>query len=297
MKISVIIPSLNRKNLILNLLDDLKKQSLQPLEIIVVDQSSNPYQLKDCHYIYQDKKGPCKARNKGAEISRGDILVFLDDDERVEPDFLMQLCSLIIEGREAVVCGAICDQKGDYSFHEKCLWQRHYTIWINALTANPGYLGKGISLGLPGGCFAILKALFLSIGGFDPYFDDHGISGEDRELGVRLYKFGHSIHYNGLAKIKHHVQPFGGRREMKTNCDFNPLELNSLYTIRKHFGEKLFKSTYGMWQIQLLIKYISWNPLILLRGIKEMYLSFKAIESMTRWLPHDADHDKPMGID
>jgi len=85
-KVSIIIPSYERKELLLTLLDKLNQQEFKDFEVIVVDQSK--HSIKEClssykyilKYIHTHIKGAVKARNFGASLANGELLGFIDDD-------------------------------------------------------------------------------------------------------------------------------------------------------------------------------------------------------------------------
>lgn len=98
---SVIIPTYNRWDSLLRTLESLENQVLPEsgYEVIVVNDGSSE---KECDYlqrnfkfpfkyIYQTNQGSAIARNTGAEKSRGDVLIFLDDDMIVEPSYVIGL--------------------------------------------------------------------------------------------------------------------------------------------------------------------------------------------------------------
>lgn len=99
--ISVIIPTYNRKEFLREILSSLAQQSYPSdrFEVIVIDDGSTdgtkeiaaetfPFALR---YFWQTNQGDAAARNLGAQQSQADILVFLDDDILVEPDYLTYL--------------------------------------------------------------------------------------------------------------------------------------------------------------------------------------------------------------
>lgn len=99
--VSVIIPTYNRKDLLRETLHSLAQQTYprDHFEVIVVDDGSTdgtvsiatevfPFILR---YFWQSNQGDASARNLGAQQSQADILVFLDDDILVEPDYLTYL--------------------------------------------------------------------------------------------------------------------------------------------------------------------------------------------------------------
>jgi glycosyltransferase involved in cell wall biosynthesis len=95
--VSVIIPTLNRQKLLISLLRDLLIQDYPAFEIIVVDQTQADYQplidliekhLDRIRYFRFRKEGLTSARNFGIKKSRGDILLFLDDDVKISKNFI-----------------------------------------------------------------------------------------------------------------------------------------------------------------------------------------------------------------
>tara|TARA_Y100000589_G_scaffold170617_1_gene162073 strand:+ start:334 stop:1170 length:837 start_codon:yes stop_codon:yes gene_type:complete len=96
--ISVIIPTYNRSQLLRRSIRSVLNQTLQPREIIVVDNGSTDdtsdmisKSFKNIRYIYHDKKGVSAARNKGIKISKSNWVSFLDsDDEWVKDKLLLQ---------------------------------------------------------------------------------------------------------------------------------------------------------------------------------------------------------------
>lgn len=101
MQASVIIPTYNRKQALSVLLQSLSRQTFlaTQFEVIVVDDGSSdetpslssldfPFSLR---YYRQENQGEVVARNSGAKIARGEILLFLDDDIRVESTYVADI--------------------------------------------------------------------------------------------------------------------------------------------------------------------------------------------------------------
>lgn len=90
--VSIIIPTHNRGNMILETLDSIQNQSYQDLEIIIVDDhstDSSESTIKEyisnskmnISYHKNTKVGACAARNLGIDLSHGDYIQFFDDDD------------------------------------------------------------------------------------------------------------------------------------------------------------------------------------------------------------------------
>jgi glycosyltransferase involved in cell wall biosynthesis len=148
-KVSVIIRSMNRPQALLDLLDALCNQNFRPFEIVVVDQSASiPDFFKhgcskllpgvsaikmyengrttlfegsvdgiDIHFHRYPPLGGPGARNKGVELSTGEILVFIDDDDLpVGEDWLGK--HVEIHTRRPELVGLSGRQV--HKIHEKC---------------------------------------------------------------------------------------------------------------------------------------------------------------------------------
>ncbi|OGK18618.1 hypothetical protein A3G67_02120 [Candidatus Roizmanbacteria bacterium RIFCSPLOWO2_12_FULL_40_12] len=93
MKVSVVIPTLNEENYISTILDNLRKQTVKPYEVIVVDGGSSDKtwsiveDRKDAKII-AGTKPQGRQRNIGARKATGEMLLFVDADTRLDSDFL-----------------------------------------------------------------------------------------------------------------------------------------------------------------------------------------------------------------
>ena len=103
MKISVVIPTFNRISLVARAIDSVLKQSLNPYEIIVVDDGSDDgtsemiqNKYKSIKLIQQQNNGVSAARNNGIKHAKGDWIALLDsDDEWIEKKLENQVDRLI----------------------------------------------------------------------------------------------------------------------------------------------------------------------------------------------------------
>jgi glycosyltransferase involved in cell wall biosynthesis len=94
-KVSVIIASYNYSNYLSEAVDSALSVRGVECEVIVVDDGSTDdtskvvqsYQDR-IRYIYQENQGLSAARNTGIRESRGELLVFLDADDALNPDMV-----------------------------------------------------------------------------------------------------------------------------------------------------------------------------------------------------------------
>lgn len=95
-KISVIIPMYNSEKYIRSTIMCLKKQTLNDVEFIIVDDGSDDNSNKICSdeirndkrfkLIYQKNSGVSSARNVGISVADGEYLLFLDSDDLFDND-------------------------------------------------------------------------------------------------------------------------------------------------------------------------------------------------------------------
>lgn len=219
MKISVIVSVYNRFEYALNTLKFLKKQNIQPYEVIFADDGSKgglkeflKDELKNCKFkvkhVYQEDLGfrKCKSCNNAVIESEGDYLIFLDQDaifpETLIEDFirlssretfsiLRVLWSLDEERKELQ---ELIEAEAKYSDlvkiinkDEKKKLRKHLLRdKYNNLRYRLKLRDRGA--GLMGIGFGVYKDSYDKINGYDE--DYKGWGGEDADLGLRLYKLG-----------------------------------------------------------------------------------------------------------
>ncbi|PIR04322.1 MAG: hypothetical protein COV59_01660 [Candidatus Magasanikbacteria bacterium CG11_big_fil_rev_8_21_14_0_20_39_34] len=101
MLFSIIIPTYNRANLLVKSLESIFAQDYSHFEVIIVDDGSTDNTMTVVHdmqvyekrlrYIYQKNSGASSARNAGLMAAKGDLIVYLDSDDSVLPNFLSHI--------------------------------------------------------------------------------------------------------------------------------------------------------------------------------------------------------------
>lgn len=241
MKVSVVIPTKDRREYLIDMLSDLEQQTYPVFEVILSDQSEQFIQIKNTHnykliHFAHTGKGPCISRNDAAEKASGDILVFLDDDARVDSSFIEELIAPIVSGNFMASAGANCDPKGNYLYDDGEFLVKNDYNFIKSLTRNPNAPTSRVTLSFPGCCCAIKREVFFEIGGYDERFDPTG-AGEDREMAINLFKNGYGIWYNAKAKFLHFGAEKGGSRDVGSRTLM--LDLNSIRICHNHFSKEL----------------------------------------------------------
>jgi glycosyltransferase involved in cell wall biosynthesis len=114
-RFSVVIPTHNRATLLTRAVGSVLAQSVEDLEVIVVDDGSTDHTLgvvggiedPRIRYVWQPNAGLSAARNRGAATARGRFLTFLDDDDEALPGWLETFATMLADPRCGVACCGI----------------------------------------------------------------------------------------------------------------------------------------------------------------------------------------------
>lgn len=198
--ISVIIPTLNEEKLLPRLLDQLSDQNLKSkyeFEIIVSDGGSKDKTLEiaknytDKIVVYQEKRRQkiSEGKNAGFKISKGETLVFICADCRIEnPEMFFDYVSNFKNSKYLAATfwfDVFPEEKkwSDYIFH----------TFFNWLIKLLNYVGNGMGRGE---CQVIKREVFEKVGGYN----EELTAGEDYDLYTRIRKLG-KIDVNFKIKI------------------------------------------------------------------------------------------------
>ncbi len=207
--VSVVIPTYNRRERLERVLVRLADQEVAvPFEVIVVSDGSTDDTEEylagvdlplDLRWATQPNAGPAAARNRGVDMARTDLIVFVDDD--VLPDAGLLTAHLAAQDRHgpsAVVIGPMLDPD-DHEMSPWVAWEqrmlyKQYRALVDREyepTFRQFYTGN----------VSIPRAELLAAGGFDPQYR----RAEDIELGIRLYDRGARFAYEPDAQGFHYA--------------------------------------------------------------------------------------------
>jgi glycosyltransferase involved in cell wall biosynthesis len=211
-KVSYIIPTMLRQEYTLQLLDDLARQSFKPTEVIIVDATpevvrnekayqnkSYPFELK---VIWQQSKGSCRARNEAIAKSRGDYIVFGDDDIRVPENFIENHIRFL-QTYNVGACNGL-DIRADH--HKQDLHDLKLRMEQKEISKRVA----GCSQMFSNANSCVKREFVNKLIGNDVNFD--GGYGEDSDFGMSLSKIGVVVLANPFAVNLHLKPPSGGYR-------------------------------------------------------------------------------------
>ena len=261
---TVVVPTYARHPSLTALMERLAQQSWRDFEVVIVDQSVEPWPDRerdfglDLLYVHTDLRGAVFARNRGAGLGRGEVVAFIDDDCHPSKNWLAaahaEFSRRDIVGLEGLITSG---DKSDPA------WR--------AVT-NDGFEGIGF---MTANLF-VRSSVFQQLDGFDAAFD-HPHFREDTDLGWRMQAVG-AVPFSREAAVYHPPQPRALEREsVETRSKF--FEKDALL-LRKH------PQKYP----ELLLRECQWkhNPHFwpyFLRGLDRY--GVEASEAVIAHAPHD----------
>jgi GT2 family glycosyltransferase len=197
--LSVIVPTWNNPELLRACLRAIRASTIAPCEIVVVDDCSE----QPCDAICAEfdasltrpsvRSGSAAARNLGARIARGDIVVFVDEDVCVSADTLEHMrADFAADDGLAAVFGSYEEMAGATNFVSRYKnFQHHYVHQHSRPDAWTFWTG----------CGAVRRQVFLAHGGFRVTYPRPDI--EDIEFGMRLRRAGGRLRLNRSIRARH----------------------------------------------------------------------------------------------
>jgi cellulose synthase/poly-beta-1,6-N-acetylglucosamine synthase-like glycosyltransferase len=195
--VSVIIPTFNGASGLDRSIASLRRQTLKPLEIIVVDDGSTDdtrtvaqrawaagqVDMVICHGT---RCGRSAAINAAARFASGDLLLTVDADTEFEPTAVARLAAAF---RDSQVAGASCNIA--ISNEHESIWTALQSVeYRMSISAGRSVLDIAGAVGcLSGACSMYRRDTFLSQGGLDVG------PGEDLEYSLRLRRLGYLIRF------------------------------------------------------------------------------------------------------
>ncbi len=182
MKFSIIIPALNEEKNIVKCLGSITNQEYprKNYEIIVVDGNSNDNTVKVAKkyakVIIEKRRGIGLARNRGAKIAKGEVLIFIDADTKVYGKLFEEMEKAF---SDSSIVGATAKTVPD----KKTVRFMFIIYLFNVMTRLSMRLGHTLSFTF---CTACRKGAFKKIKGFN----ENLYSVEDMEFSFRLSKYG-----------------------------------------------------------------------------------------------------------
>jgi GT2 family glycosyltransferase len=206
--VSVIVVNWNGKRLLDECLTSLETQAAL-MEIIVVDNGStdgsNEVALRHGArwFAFQRNMGLATAFNEGARHATGAVLLFLNNDLFIPPDFVSQIASEVADERVGAVDVRHVSWDGLHATHQSPMFRPRAFAALSDLAFPELSADQSTTCAyVSGACFPIRRELFNRVGGWDSGF----FAGwEDVDLSWRLRREGFQLQHNPSLAIRHHV--------------------------------------------------------------------------------------------
>ena len=240
--VTVVVPTLNRSEVLLDCLGDLLQQSHRPLEILIVDQSEKPSpeleRLAGQHseiiqWCRVGFRGLPAARNFGWRHARHEAIVFVDDDIRCGPSLVAEHFRALHLPNVGVVAGGIEEVRGERSTPRRV---GRFNRWTATPERGFSALMEGEVDHVPGGNFSAWLKVLGRTGGFDETLQVGAALYEETDFCLRAQRAGFRIYFNGGARLTHLAVGGGGCRVRDISAYVYGLAHNRGLMMRRHLA-------------------------------------------------------------
>lgn len=181
-------------------LRSLERQTMMPYEVLVVNQGPKDVEVREqwnlpIKWLHQDARGLSRARNRALDEFSGDWVLFTDDDQEVNAEWVEQLVSLASLYPEASIIGGAVFPPTRYD--SEALFVSEMYVHGEVLICRENYLQPGIAPHVQndiwGGNFALSRACIEKVGRYDEAFGrGSGVFevGEDTDYMMRVISSG-----------------------------------------------------------------------------------------------------------
>jgi len=205
--VSVAIPTYRREQVLLDTLDYLLALDFAPAEILVLDQTEQHEAATGARLAALHDAGRIRwlrlaapsipqAMNRGLLEARHDIVLFVDDDIRPEPELIAAHLAMHTKYDDVLVAGRVIqpwEEGKDFSADSHFRFAGLKSAWIDEFM---------------GGNFSVRRNTALALGGFDENFVRVAYRFE-AEFAYRFRASGRRIYFEPRACL-HHLKDSGG---------------------------------------------------------------------------------------
>lgn len=245
--VSISVVNLNGKDYLSTCLDSIKNLNYpqDKLEIIVVDNGSTDGSVKLVKENYPEVKiikngknmGFAFANNQAARIASGEYVAFLNNDTKVDKEWLIELLKPVYGDSEVVASGSkVLSADGkrlDFVGSMINFEGKGFQVDYGAPTDKDIYNQYKNLLFVNGGAMLVDRQVFLDTGGFD---EDFFAYYEDVDFGWRLWVLGYKVVF-APKSIVYHVHHGTSKAFSEDKLRFLK-ERNSLYSVFKNYDDE-----------------------------------------------------------
>ncbi len=273
---SILLPTYNRGYLLGQCIESVLTQTYTNWELIIADDGSTDdtqingegYARKDARIKYHrnpTNRGLTRNRNLAISLSKGNLILFIEDDIIMEPDCLARLVETFTQLRDRnIKLGAIAPRlitarpeidnllKGRLSFSKGVFFYESYSqrIRMNRMHI-PSMLNKwtGITydnfdIDLDGAqetakihaCSLFPRSIFKEVGGYSSIYEGGKASLEETDMCFRIANRGYKLYFQPKAVEYHQRAPAGGCGDGLTLSGYSYFLRNHFIFLVRNFG-------------------------------------------------------------
>jgi len=244
MKISVVIPTLNRERVLVDTIAKVLEDKYSDFEVIVVDQTERHEPETDralrqfgskIKLVKESVKSLPHARNQGVKQASGEIILFLDDDIIPKPGLLAAHASRYGDPKVGGVGGRIV-AAGDEGKPEP---KKIVTITPWAAFKDYFYATHTEEVAtVRGANMSFRRDVYVRTGGFDENYVGNAMR-EETDFSFRVRKLGYRLVFEPTAEVFHLLTPAGGARSGDRVGRYRTFFRNNTYFFLRHFNPAL----------------------------------------------------------
>jgi GT2 family glycosyltransferase len=243
--VSVVIPNLNGKEMLLACLRSLERQSLKDFEVVLVDNGSTDGSVEAVKREFpwlgavienRSNLGFAKACNQGIEAAGGEFIALLNNDTETHPDWLAELVRAAGANPDVGMFASktlIFDQRDTIDTAGHLIYRDGLNRGRGRLEVDRGQYDAKTDVLSPSGCAALFRSkMFDDIGTFDEH---HFAYGDDIDIGIRARLAGWACVFVPGAVVYHMYSATTGK--------YSPMKLylverNRIWIVWKYFPLK-----------------------------------------------------------
>jgi len=215
LKVTVAVCTLNREEIVRQTLEDVWQQEYSPLEVVVVDQTPElSIEMEKFYQTNQSRlklfrmaaKGQGQARNKAWQEATSQIIFYVDDDVRLEPEVISNQLKHFNDPSVGAVTGLVNDAHGDPpTCGGRVNWYGRVRVERNVARVHQV---ESVS----GGNMSIRRNVLEQIGGFWELTNNTVQMREETDMSLRVIKAGYQVICEPSSTLLHLAHRSGGSR-------------------------------------------------------------------------------------
>ena len=215
-------------------------------EIIVVDNNSSDgtkewlKEQNDLIVIYnKENEGFPKGCNQGIEISKGESILFLNNDTIVTPNWLNNLDKLLYSDDSIGAVGSISNSCSNGQIINVNYNNFDEMIDLSKVINNSNKIDYTYKTYLVGYCYLVKKSIIDKVGYFDEIFTPGNF--EDNDLSYRISSFGYKL----LLCKNSYIHHFGSVSFKSTSEEYYKLYMKNLDKLKKKWEFDIIEKSFS----------------------------------------------------